>query len=107
MAQDKQELEKVIAKENESKCMLVHDSPPLNAPLVDILMPSGLSQTTTEIVEGTFHPPTYVDDMSKKWFQQMEKTNQAKKHMFSHNKFLQRNVRMGGKRQRLTQAAIR
>ena len=99
VAQDKQELEKVT-KENESKYILAHDSPPLNAPLVDILKPSGPSQATTEIAEGTFHPPTNVDATSKKWFEQMEKTNQAKMHLLSHCKFPQRNARMVEKKQR-------
>ena len=78
VAQDKQELEKVISKENESKHMLAHDSPPLKALLVCVLKPSGLSQATTDIVEGTFPPPFNADVTSKQWFKQMEKTPMAK-----------------------------
>ena len=54
VVQDKQELEKVISKENESKSMLAHDSPPLQDPMVDALKSSGLSQATTDVVEGNF-----------------------------------------------------
>ena len=106
VVQDKQELEQVIAKENESKYMLAHDSPPLKDPLVDVLKPSGLSQATTDIVDGKFSPPNNTDVTSRQWFKQMEKTPMAKSAPIFPEKSHERNTRKGGKKLTLTPVAI-
>lgn len=97
VVQDKQELERVMTKENENKCMLAHDSPPLNSPLVDILKPSGSSQATTDIVEGTFDPPSTVDDTSK-MVQTNGENQPGKKSTHVPRKILPRNARKVGKK---------
>lgn len=59
--QDKQPLDTVIMKENKVKYMLSYNTPPLTAPLVNILGTSGLTNTTTQIANGSFIPPSRTD----------------------------------------------
>ena len=106
VAQDKYELEKVITKENESKYMLACDSPPLQAPLVDVLKSSGLIQATTDIVEGNFPPPINTDERQKSGLNKWKKPPRRSRPTSLRKQLRKRSTRKGGKRQIRTQVVI-